>query len=129
MSKPPIVQLSRRERQIMEIIYSRGEASATEVLASMQNPPTRTTIRTILRILETKGHLVHAKKSREFIYRPTQSRVHAGESALRQVMRTFFDGSLAKAVAVHFADPKTDLPADELKRLANLINQARKKGV
>jgi BlaI family transcriptional regulator, penicillinase repressor len=129
MSKSAEVQLSRRERQIMDVIYARGEASATDVLAAMRNPPTRTTVRTMLRILEAKGHLIHTKRSREFIYRPTQSRVRAGESAFRRVVQTFFDGSLEQAVAVHFSDPETNLSDDELKRLADLIRQARKKGV
>ncbi|NLE59712.1 MAG: BlaI/MecI/CopY family transcriptional regulator [Planctomycetes bacterium] len=129
MSESADLNLSRRERQIMDIIYARGEASATDVLSDMPDPPTRTAVRTMLRILEEKGHLVHKKKGREFIYQPTRARTRAGLSALRRVVQTFFEGSLEKAVAVHLSDPKSDLSEDELKRLADLIRQARKKGV
>ena len=122
------LSLSRRERQIMDIIYARSEASATDVLNDMPDPPTRTAVRTMLRILEEKGHLVHKKKGREFIYQPTRARTRAGLSALRRVVQTFFEGSLEKAVAVHLSDPKSDLSEDELKRLADLIRLARKKG-
>ena len=127
MSEPDL-QLSRRERQIMDVVYSLGEATASDVVANMPDPPHRTTIRTMLRILEEKGHLTHKKKSREFVYQPTQARARAGRSALRRVVHTFFEGSLEKAVAVHLSDPKSELSEDELKRLADLIRQARKKG-
>ena len=128
MSEPADLNLSRRERQIMDIIYARGEASATDVLNDMPDPPTRTAVRTMLRILEEKGHLVHKKKGREFVFQPTRARTRAGLSALQRVVRTFFEGSLEKAVAVHLSDPKSGLSEDELKRLADLIRQARKKG-
>ncbi len=128
MSEPAEIHLTRRERQIMDVVYARGEASATDVLADMPDPPHRTTIRTMLRILEEKGHLTHKKKSREFIYQPTRPRTRAGLSALRRVVGTFFEGSLEKAVAVHLSDPTSKLSDDELKRLADLIRQARKKG-
>lgn len=129
MSEPTDQNLSRRERQIMDIIYARGEATATDVLADMLSPPTRTAVRTMLRILEEKGHLVHTKNGREFVYKPTRARSHAGLSALRRVVQTFFEGSIEKAVAVHLSDPKSDLSEDELKRLAGLIRQAQRKGV
>ncbi len=127
MSEPDL-QLSRRERQIMDVVYALGEASASDVVANMPDRPHRTTIRTMLRILEEKGHLTHKKRSREFIYQPTQARAHVGLSALRRVVRTFFEGSLEKAVAVQLSDPKSNLSDEELKRLADLIRQARKKG-
>ena len=120
-------QLSRRERQMMDIIYSRGQASATEVVEAMADPPTRTAVRTLLRILEEKGHLTHRKQGREFIYQPTRPRARAGRSALRRVLDTFFDGSLGEAVAAHLSDPRAELTTDELKRLAALIRQARQK--
>jgi predicted transcriptional regulator len=128
MSEPADLHLSRRERQIMDVVYGRGEASATDVLAGLPDPPTRTAVRTMLRILEEKGHLAHKKKCREFIYVPTRPRTRAGLSALRRVVQTFFEGSLEKAVAVHLADPKSNLSDDELKRLGDLIRQARSKG-
>jgi BlaI family penicillinase repressor len=120
--------LSRRERQIMGVIYARGQATATEVLTDIPDPPTRTAVRTLLRILEEKGHLKHIKKGREFIFQPTRPRARAARSALRQVLSTFFGGSLEDAVAVHLADPKTQVSQEELNRLARLIEQARTKG-
>ena len=128
MKNPTDRHLSRRERQIMDIIYALGEASAWQVLEGMSDPPSRTAVRTFLRILEEKGHLVHTKKSREFIYQPIRPRVSAGQSALKRVLHTFFEGSLEKAVAIHLSDPKSSLPDDELKRLAALIRKTRKKG-
>ncbi len=123
--------LSRRERQIMEIVYSRGKATASDVLADLPDPPSRTAVRTLLTILEQKGHLVHQKEGREFLYSPTRARGRAGRSALRRVIETFFDGSLEKAVVAHLADADRGgrLDAEQLQRLAELIEQARKRGV
>jgi predicted transcriptional regulator len=120
--------LSRRERQIMDIIYAQGEATAIQVLENLEDPPSKTAVRTLLRILEEKGHLKHIERGREYVYQPRQPRTRAGRSAFQRVLSTFFDGSLEKAVAAHLADSAADLSADELKRLANLIQQARKKG-
>ncbi len=118
-------QLSRRERQIMDIVYARGEASATQVLEDMHDPPTRTAVRTMLRILEGKGHLEHRKEGREHVYRPTKPRESAGRSALRRVLDTFYEGSLEEAVAAHLTDPKSRPKPDELKRLSTLIRETR----
>jgi predicted transcriptional regulator len=118
--------LSRRERQIMDIVYARGEASAAEVLLGMADPPTKTAVRTLLRILEEKGHLKHRQEGQTYIYRPSAPRQRAGRSALRRVLDTFFDGSLEKAVAAHLSDSASELEPDELNRLAELIRQARK---
>jgi predicted transcriptional regulator len=120
--------LSRRERQIMEIIYARGEASAAETSAALPDPPTRTAVRTLLRILEEKGHLKHRQEGLKYVYLPTRPRGRAGRSAFQRVLDVFFDGSLEKAVAAHLGDAATDLSAEELARLAELINQARTKG-
>jgi BlaI family penicillinase repressor len=122
------VYLSRRERQIMDVIYACSEASAAEVVERISDPPTRTAVRTMLRILEEKGHLKHRKQGREFIYQPTRLRRRAGQSALRGVLATFFEGSLEKAVAAHLADPATEPTPEELKRLARLIREAKKRG-
>ncbi|MCA9102948.1 MAG: BlaI/MecI/CopY family transcriptional regulator [Planctomycetales bacterium] len=118
-------QLSRRERQIMTLVYSRGEASATDVWEDLPNPPSRTAVRTMLRILEDKGLLRHHKRGREFVYQPVQARSDAGRSALGSVVQTFFDGSLEQAVAAHLADPSTEFSDDELRRLASLVRKAR----
>jgi predicted transcriptional regulator len=120
--------LSRRERQIMDIIYSMGQATASDVLEQIPDDPTRTTIRTLLRILEEKGHLTHLKRGREFVYSPKQARERVGQSAFHKVLRTFFDGSLEKAVAAHLSDPSAELTTSELERLNALIQAAKKKG-
>ena len=120
--------LSRREREIMDAVYARGEASATHVLKAMSDPPTRTAVRTMLRNLVEKGRLSQRKVGRELFYKPTKARKRAGQSAIRRVVSTFFEGSLQEAVAAHLADSNTDLSDEELKNLAGLIREARKKG-
>jgi predicted transcriptional regulator len=120
--------LSRRERQIMDVVYARGEATAADVLAGLPDPPTKTAVRTLLRILEGKGHLTHRQEGLAYVYRASRPRGRAGRSALRRVLQTFFDGSLEKAVAAHLGSSATELSADELKRLADLIEHARRKG-
>ena len=128
MAPTPEAHLSRRERQIMDIIYARGAASAVDVLADLPDPPSKTAVRTLLRILEEKGHLRHRQEGLTYIYLPSRSRGNVGRSALRRVLRTFFEGSLEKAVAAHLGDSAAELSDEELARLANLIQQARKKG-
>src|SRR3982751_2172770 len=104
MSDP--AQLSKRERQIMDVIYAHGEATVTQVLAGMPDAPMRGALRTLLRIMERKGYLTHKEKGREFVYRPTQPRGQAGRSALGRVLDVFFGGSLESAVAAHLSDPR-----------------------
>lgn len=128
MAREPEGGLSRRERQLMDIVFARGEATAVEVLGLLPDPPSRTAVRTLLRILEEKGHLKHVQRGREFVYQPTQPRVRAGRWAFQKVLHTFFEGSLEKAVAAHLADPAGGLSAEELERLAGLIREARQKG-
>ncbi len=122
-----LTHLSRRERQIMEVIYRQGEATATAVLDNLDAAPSRTAVRTFLSILEQKGHLKHKKQGREFVYFPTRTRQKAGKSALRRVLETFFDGSIEKAVATHLTDPATELSPEDFKRLSDLINEAKRK--
>ena len=112
----------------MDIIYVRGTASATNVLNDMPDAPSRATVRTLLRILEDKGHLRHGKQSRQFVYQPTRPRRRAGQSALRRVLSTFFDGSLEQAVAAHLSDSAAKLSKEEMTKLAELIRQAGMKG-
>jgi predicted transcriptional regulator len=119
--------LSRRERQIMDVVFARGMATAAEVVSDMPDPPTNTAVRTLLRILEQKGHLKHIQRGREFVYQPTLPRQRAAKSAFQRVLRTFFDGSLEKAVAAHLASA-SNLSAEELERLGKLIQQAKEKG-
>ncbi len=120
--------LSRRERQILDIVYARGEATAVQVVDGMADPPSRTAVRTLLGILEEKGHLKHRKQGKTYVYRPRRARTQAGQSALRRVLQTFFSGSLEQAVAAHLADEQSNLSPDELQRMVNLIRQARKEG-
>ena len=120
--------LSRRERQIMDAIYGHGEATATQVIHDMADPPSRTAVRTLLRILVEKQMLSQRKRGRELVYKPTRPRRRAGQSALNRVVHTFFDGSLEQAVAAHLGGNHADLSDEELKRLAALIRDARKKG-
>lgn len=120
--------LSRRERQIMDIVYARGEATAGDVHEALPDAPSRTAVRTLLRILEEKGHLRHRQEGLAYVYRPSRSRGRAGRSALRRVLETFFEGSLEKAVAAHLGDPTSGLDGAELERLAELIREARRKG-
>jgi len=122
------LQLARRERQIMDIVYARGEASSSDILAVLPEPPARGALRVMLRILEEKGHLKHYKRGREFVYQPTRSRRQVGPPALKRVLGTFFGGSLRDAVAAHLAQRDTDISDEELRRLAELIRKERNKG-
>ena len=126
MSDPS--QLSRRERQIMDAVYARGRATVSEVAAAIPDPPTRTAVRTLLRILEAKGHLRHYREGREFVYRPTRPRARAARSAMRRLLGTFFGGSLAGAVAAHLSDPAARLSQEELRQLTQLIEEANRQG-
>ncbi len=119
-------QLSRRERQIMDIVYAKGDCSVNDVLDSLEDAPSRTSVRTTLRILEEKGFLKHRESGREYIYRPVQSRKRAASQAFKRVLHTFFDGSLADAVAVHLSNRR--LSDEELQYLEQLIQDARDRG-
>lgn len=119
--------LTRRERQIMDIVYAQRQATATGVLEAMGEPLSRVTVRTMLRILEEKGHLKHVKRGRAFVYAPVQPRRRAGQSAMRRLLQTFFDGSLTEAVTSHLVDPAAELNEKELQLLAAVIRDARKK--
>ena len=99
MGKHWHTQLSRRERQIMEIVYQRGTASAADVMDNLPDPPGYSAVRAMLRILEEKGYLEHEKQGPRYVFRPTLPRDEASRSALRQLLRTFFDGSVEQAVA------------------------------
>jgi predicted transcriptional regulator len=110
----------------MDIIYSLSEASVNQVLERLPDPPGRTAVRTLLRILEEKGHVVHHKLGREFIYQPTRPRKRAGISAFQQVLDIFYNGSIEKAVAAHLSDVEV-LDDDELARLESLIEGAKRR--
>ncbi len=120
-------QLSRRERQIMEVIYIHGRATAAEVLESLPDPPSYSAVRAMLRILEGKGHLVHESDGPRYVFLPTIPREQARETALRGVIHTFFGGSPENAVAA-LLDLDDKLDAEALERLAERIAEARKEG-
>jgi len=124
-------QLSKRERQIMDVVYARGQASISQVLAELPDPPMRGAVRTLLRIMEDKGHLTRRKVGKDFVYRPSQPRTRAARSALGRVLDVFYNGSLEKAVAAHLSDPDSakSLTHEELQRLSDLIEQAKRKGL
>ncbi|MEN9665106.1 MAG: Transcriptional repressor CopY [Planctomycetota bacterium] len=126
MSRPAEPSLSRRERQILDIVYALGRASASQVVADLPDAPSKTAVRTFLRILEEKGHLVHEEDGRTYVYRPCRPRERAGAGAFRRVLDVFFAGSLEQAVAAHLGESAANLDDAQLKRLAGLIRQARK---
>jgi predicted transcriptional regulator len=126
--KRALTNLSRRERQIMDVIYREGQATATEVLAAIADPPSYSAVRAMLRVLENKGHLRHVLDGTRYDYRPTLPRDRAGKPALENVLRTFFDGSTEKAVAALLDLSRSDLSAQDLDRLSELIAQARTEG-
>lgn len=126
MAQGEVRDLSRRERQIMDVIYARGQASALEVTEALPDAPSKTAVRTLLRILEEKGHLTHVQDGATYLYQPKQAREHAGPSAFRRVLDVFFGGSLEQAVAAHLGESSEELSETELKRLISVIQQARK---
>lgn len=120
--------LGRRERQIMEIVFRRGRATAAEVLAELPDPPTYTSVRGMLRWLEEKGHLRHERDGLRYVYLPTADRSKARTSALRHMVKTFFDGSPAEAVTALLDLPDTKLSAKDRQRLSEIIRKAREEG-
>ena len=131
MPKPDEVlpELSRRERQIMDLLYRQGRATAAEVQAKLPDPPGYSAVRAMLRVLEEKGHARHEQDGPRYVYLPRVARDRAKRSALRHVVRTFFDGSREQLVAELLDDRSTRLSDDELDRLARLIDRARQEGV
>jgi predicted transcriptional regulator len=123
--QPP---LSRRERQIMEIVYARESATAAEVLESLPDPPSYSAVRAMMRILEEKGHLTHRHDGPRYVYSPVVPRTAARQSALKQLVKTFFDGSATQAVAALLDMSESQLSADEADELAALIDKAKREG-
>jgi BlaI family transcriptional regulator, penicillinase repressor len=121
-------KLSRRERQIMDVIYRRGRATASEVLEDLPDPPSYSAVRALLRILEEKGHLDHAQDGPRYVYSPRVRPETARRSALRHLVDTFFRGSASDAVAALLDLSAGKLSDDDLERLAKQIEQSRKEG-
>ena len=125
--KEPHIDLSRRERQIMDIVYRRGSATAAEVTADLPDPPTSTAVRTMLRILENKGHLTHEQDGVRYLYKAVVDRDKARESMIGHMIKTFFNGSAEQAMATLIDRAGSDLNDEELARLAGMIEKARKR--
>ena len=121
-------QLSRRERQIMEVVYERGRATAAEVRAHMPDPPSYSAVRAMLRILEDKGHLRHEQDGPRYVFLPTVPREEASETALRKLVRTFFGGSPEGAMAALLDLEGDHLDEAALQRLSEMIEEAKKEG-
>ena len=126
MSKPHFADLSRREREIMDILYRLGEAGAAEVAAKMRDDPGYDSVRVTLGILERKGHLKHRQDGRRYVYLPTVPHQKATRSAMRNLLKTFFRGSPSKAVLSLLDMSSQRLSCDELDEIADWIEKERK---
>ena len=129
MRSSRFLHLSRRERQIMDVLYRRGRSTAAEMRRQLPNPPSYSAVRAMLRVLEAKGHVRHEEEALRYVYRPTLPRERAKRSALRHLVETFFDGSAELAAAAILDGSTARLSAEELDRLSRLIEKARKEGL
>jgi predicted transcriptional regulator len=120
--------LSRRERQIMEILYQRGKATAAEVREGMEDPPSYSAVRAMLKILEDKGHIRHQAEGLKYVYAPVLAREKAKRSAVKHVLDTFFGGSPEQIVAALLDVSGERLTREELDRMAGLIERAKQEG-
>jgi BlaI family transcriptional regulator, penicillinase repressor len=120
--------LSRRERQILDILYARGRATAAEILGSLPDPPSYSATRALLKVLEQKGHVRHEEDGPRYVFFPRVSRQRASVTALRHVLNTFFDGSAVAAATALVDGSASKLSTEELDRLEALIEKARKEG-
>jgi predicted transcriptional regulator len=127
MAQSSFSALTRRERQIMEIIYGRGRATAGDIHRELPDRPSYSTVRTLLRVLEEKGYLRHEYDGPRYVYSPCISAENAQRSAIEQLLRTFFNNSAANAMAALLDMSSANLSDTELKRLARLIQQAKNK--
>jgi len=128
MKKDAQRNLSRRERQIMDVLYRRGRATASEIQQAMPDPPTYSAVRAKLRVLEEKGHIRHQEEALRYVYMPVVARESARRSALRHLVATFFEGSVEQTVAALLDLPSANLSPEELDRIAALIEEAKQEG-
>ena len=128
MSPTGAMDLGRRERQIMDVVFRLGRATAAEVLAGLPDPPSYSAVRGMLRLLESKGYLRHEQDGARYVYLPTTERDEARRSALTHLLRTFFDGSRENAVAALLDLDDQPLDPAEYSRLQSLLEQAREPG-
>jgi predicted transcriptional regulator len=128
MPDPIAARLSRRERQIMDLLYQLGEATAAEIQERLPEPPSYSAVRAMLRILEDKGHARHHEDGPRYVYTPVVERDAARKSAVTHLLRTFFDGSIEQAMTALLDVTDRKLSSDEVDRLAALIEQRKKEG-
>ena len=128
MVKPPARALSRRDREVMDILYRRGRATAAEVLEDLSGQPSDSTVRTQLRILERKGFVRHEESGLRYVYLPAVPRRAARRSALRHLIDTFYDGSVESVVGALLGGDGAALSEDELERIAALVAKAKREG-
>jgi predicted transcriptional regulator len=125
MTNPSYSALTRRERQIMDILYRRGRAIAAEVMEELSGDPNYSTVRTQLRVLEEKGHVRHEEVGLRYVYEPAVPRSSARKSAMRHLVETFFDGSAEDAVAALLGGEGAKLSDEQLDRIANIVTKSR----
>jgi BlaI family transcriptional regulator, penicillinase repressor len=128
MGRAKVRALSRRERQIMDILFARGEATAAQVQGDMADAPSYSAVRALLTILERKGQVRHREEGERYVYVPAMAREKAAKTALVRVIEVFFGGSVEKAVATQLTDPAVKLSEEEYGRLKTLIEAARRRG-
>ena len=127
-TRSPHNALTRRERQIMDILYRRGKATANDVMEELPGDPSYSTVRTQLRVLETKGHVRHEEEGLRYIYSPAVPRHAVRRSALRHLVETFFDGSTEKVVSALLGGEGARISDAELERIAEVVAKAKKEG-
>ncbi len=125
---PDPTALTRRERQIMDVLFSRSEATVNQVMEALPDPPTAMAVRRMMHILEEKGYLKRREQGREVVYMPKESRDKAGRSAFEKVLETFYGGSLEEALSAHLLSRKDTVTREERVRLVELIGQTKKEG-
>lgn len=123
-----VPDVSRRERQILDVLFRVGRATAAEIQQAIPHAPSYSAVRTLLRILEDKGHIRHEQEGTRYVYLPRLGRDYARRSALRHMLNTFFEGSATHAIAALIDEDSTKLSDDDWKRLADMIKRARKQG-
>ncbi|MCC6589612.1 MAG: BlaI/MecI/CopY family transcriptional regulator [Bryobacterales bacterium] len=121
-------KLSRRERQILEILYQRGSASVSDVREAMSDPPSYSAVRTLLAVLEQKGHVSHRADGLKYVYKPTVDREAARRSAVKHLLETYFGGSAEQIVAALLDVEARSLTDEDLDRMSTMIEQAKKEG-
>lgn len=126
--KLAVPDLSRRERQILDALYAAGRATAAEIQHAIPDPPSYSAVRTLLRILEDKGHVKHEQEGARYVYLPTVEHQNAQRSALQHLLNTFFGGSATQAMAALLDEDSLELPKKDVERLKALIERARKEG-